>query len=492
MSLPFNITNPGIRIEGLLTSQEANLVTNLASLSPNNGDTFIFNSGTGLWTVGPGGGGGSSGDVVGPASSVDNNIALFNGVTGKIIKDSGVTVANIRDRATHTGTQLASTISDFDSAVAANSAVVANTAKVSNATHTGDVTGATTLTIANDAVTNAKAANMPANTLKGNNTGSTADPADLTATQVRTLLNVADGATANASDASLRDRATHTGAQPAATISDFQAAVAANPNVAANTASRHDAASLAGTPDYITIVGQTITRHLINLATHITGRLPFVNLIQGAAHSVVTRDSGTVGDFGTTPLGTDQILGRLGAGNVQGLTPANVRTITETETSGQLNTRDTNNRARANHTGAQSAATISDFNASSRAQVEATLLAGTNVTITPAGTGDARTLTIAAAGGGGGITRSITVTSGNLTVGAVALTDYVVLVAGDHTITLPTAVGNTNKYTIKNNHSANITVNTTSSQTIDGTTSISLGPLESVQLVSNNANWFIV
>ena len=37
-----------------------------------------------------------------------------------------------------------------------NTAIAANTAKVTNATHTGDVTGATALTIANDAVTNAK------------------------------------------------------------------------------------------------------------------------------------------------------------------------------------------------------------------------------------------------------------------------------------------------------------------------------------------------
>jgi hypothetical protein len=43
----------------------------------------------------------------------------------------------------------------------------------------------------------------------------------------RALLNVADGATANASDASLRDRATHTGTQLASTISNFAAAVAA-------------------------------------------------------------------------------------------------------------------------------------------------------------------------------------------------------------------------------------------------------------------------
>ncbi len=38
------------------------------------------------------GGGGGSGDVVGPASSTDNAVVRFNGVTGKLVQNSGVTI----------------------------------------------------------------------------------------------------------------------------------------------------------------------------------------------------------------------------------------------------------------------------------------------------------------------------------------------------------------------------------------------------------------
>ena len=68
-------------------------------------------------------------------------------ITGALA-DGGVTTAKIADDAV-TDAKLANSI---------NSAIAANTAKTTNATHTGDVTGSTSLTIANDAVTTAKIA----------------------------------------------------------------------------------------------------------------------------------------------------------------------------------------------------------------------------------------------------------------------------------------------------------------------------------------------
>ena len=56
---------------------------------------------------------------------------------------------------------------------------------------TSGSTGAVTVSVATNGITNALAAQMPANTLKGNNTGSTANAADLTTAQVMTMLGAA-------------------------------------------------------------------------------------------------------------------------------------------------------------------------------------------------------------------------------------------------------------------------------------------------------------
>lgn len=73
------------------------------------------------------------------------------------------------------------------------------------------------------AVTLGKLADIATDSFLGRDTAGTGTPEVLTAAQARGILNVADGATANATDASLRDRATHTGTQAATTITGLAA-----------------------------------------------------------------------------------------------------------------------------------------------------------------------------------------------------------------------------------------------------------------------------
>lgn len=97
----------------------------------------------------------------------------------------------------------------------------------------------------------------------------------------------------------------------------------------------------------------------------------------------------------------------------------------------------------------------------------------------------------APSGGGSGITRSIVTTSGNVTAGATASTDYVYIIAGAHTVTLPTAVGNTNKYDLNNASGSPVSLAFTSGQTANGG-GVTLGVNESITLISDDANWRIL
>jgi hypothetical protein len=84
------------------------------------------------------------------------------------LADSALQAANISDTAYNaTSWNGISTVAPSKNAIrdkieTMDAAIALNTAKVTNATHTGDVTGATTLTIANDAVTYAKMQNVSA------------------------------------------------------------------------------------------------------------------------------------------------------------------------------------------------------------------------------------------------------------------------------------------------------------------------------------------
>ena len=73
----------------------------------------------------------------------------------------------------------------------------------------------------------------------------------------------------------------------------------------------------------------------------------------------------------------------------------------------------------------------------------------------------------------------------------ITLEDYMLDCSGTFTITLPTAVGFTGEYIIKNTSNGLITVDTTSSQTIDGDLTIQLIEDEVITLRSTNSNWLI-
>jgi hypothetical protein len=90
-----------------------------------------------------------------------------------------------------------------------------------------EVSGAGTVwTIDPVSVTNSKLANVPTQTIKGRTLSGVGAPTDLTATEVRTIINVADGATANQTDAYLLDRTNHTGTQAWSTLTGTPTTIA--------------------------------------------------------------------------------------------------------------------------------------------------------------------------------------------------------------------------------------------------------------------------
>ena len=323
-------------------------------------------------------------------------------------------------------------------------------------------------TIDTGVVGNAKLAAVATATLKGRQTAGSGVPEDLTAAQARAILNVADGATANATDAALRDRSSHTGTQTAATISDFAAGVAGNAAVAANTAKVTNAAHTGDVTGSAALTLATVNTNvgafgsaaqsvaltvnakgLITAAAQVPIAVPAAQITDSTAagRAVLTSVDALAqrtalglgslatqsGTFAGTSSGTNtgdqtSIAGIVGTkaqfnaavsdGDIQFVGDApTVHThllaagaTDVTITAANLNALDdgldtalhfhTADRARGTHTETQPATTISDFASASRAQTEAALVAGANLTITPSGSGATRQLMIAATGGG--------------------------------------------------------------------------------------------
>ena len=121
--------------------------------------------------------------------------AAMNGIlyiTGALA-DGGVTTAKIADDAVNNDKLANSVVAS----------IAANTAKTSNATHTGDVTGSTSLTIANDAVTTAKIADNAVTAAKLADVG-VIDNTNQLGTAVVTTAKIAD---ANVTTAKIADDA---------------------------------------------------------------------------------------------------------------------------------------------------------------------------------------------------------------------------------------------------------------------------------------------
>lgn len=122
--------------------------------------------------------------------------------------------------------------------------------------------------------------------------------------------------------------------------------------------------------------------------------------------------------------------------------------------------------------------------------------AGSNVTITYTSNNATKftDITFSSSGGGGGsvigTTRSINNISTSQGAGNTSLTDYVYICTAGVNLTLPTASGNTNLYTVKNTSTSSVLVTTTGGETIDNDPTVIM-PIRytSVDLISDGTNW---
>lgn len=111
-----------------------------------------------------------SGDVVGPASATDSAIVLFDGTTGKLVKDSAVAVTTLAPKASPTFTGTVTLPVGLTGVIRADSGVVSVDSDVTDIVAAGTATAAGKLELATDA-----------ETVTGTDTARATTPANITA-----------------------------------------------------------------------------------------------------------------------------------------------------------------------------------------------------------------------------------------------------------------------------------------------------------------------
>lgn len=218
----------------------------------------------------------------------------------------------------------------------------------------------TAVKINNNSVLNSKASDMPSQTIKGNDTGVTGDPKDLTVLETKTMLALEN--VDNTSDAN-KPVSTAQATAIASAVTAHEAAPDPHPQYLTSTEGNAAYQPLDG--DLTAVAALAGAGFAVRTTTNTWATRSLTT--PGGSGLAITNQDGVFGSpsFTNTDKGSDAVASHVAASDPH----PNYETTTE------LNARDTANRSRSNHTGTQTASTISDF----ASTVIATLLTGYTV-----------------------------------------------------------------------------------------------------------------
>lgn len=355
-----------------------------------------------------------------------------------------------------------------------DSAIALNTAKVTNATHTGDATGATALTLAT------VNANVGSFGLAGSVSQFTVNAKGLITAAVNVAISVTSSAV---TDFATTVRATTlTGLSLVSTtvisatdtvlvaLGSLQAQITALTTTVGN-----KVASVSGTATRISSTGGTTP--VIDLVTTAVTPNSYTsaNITVDAYGRITSAANGTGGGTG---MGEEFIDATTGSASVLAGAVNGSNTVYTVSQGSYLT-----GKLEVYLNGQQ------QIRGATNDWQETLPASGTFTFSTAPATG--KIVSVRYAKSVGAIARSISSISTNTTGAAVAGTDYVYIATAGLVFTLPTAVGNTNRYDLKAT-TTGVSFATTLSQTVDGSTTGTLITNQALTFISNNTNWVII